>query len=447
MWRRSLGRGALALSSVLLGSAAAQAAGFALKEQSVSAQGSAFAGATAAAEDASHMFFNPAALGWVDRPEVQFHASYVAPKGELKRASATSITGVPIAGQTSEDDISENALIPVFYAAAPLGSGLAAGLGVNVPYGLETSYPEGWVGRYHGVDSRLQTVNINPALSWRPVPWLALGGGFQAQYAHGRLTNAIDFGTIGALSGVPGAVPGAQDGSARLRGNDWSYGWTAGAIVEPVAGTRLGVAWRSDIEHRIEGWTNFRDDDAGIAQILRAQTGLFADTNATLDVRTPQTISFGVQQEVADRLKLMAEAQWTDWSVFDELTVRFDSPVQPDNVTEEEWRDSWFFALGSTYELNEAWTLRGGVAFDESPVRTKYRTPRIPDEDRYWLSLGAGYRPNDWLGVDAAFTYILVDDAEVRLAATDQGSAFRGDLDADYESHIILLGLSARIRF
>jgi long-chain fatty acid transport protein len=447
MRRLPIARPACCTLALLAGAAEVQAAGYALKEQSVTAQGNAFAGATAGAEDVSYMFFNPAALGWVEGIEVQALATLIAPRSELKNAEASTVFGTPIAGAEEEDDIGENELVPTFYAAAPVGGGVRVGLGVNVPFGLETSYSNDWVGRYHAIDSKVRTININPAVAWRPVDWVSLGGGFQAQYVDGELTNAVDFGTIGAVSGIPGSVPGQQDGFARLDGDDWAYGWNAGLIVEPRAGTKLGLAYRSEIDHTVDGDVDFSGDEAGIASFIRGATGAFADSDASIDLNTPASLSFGIHQDVTPELAVMAEAQWTDWSVFDQLTVKFDNPAQPSNVTEEEWEDSWFFALGATYKPAPAWTLRGGVAFDETPVKDKYRTPRIPDENRYWLSLGAGWEPLPWVGVDAAFTYILLEDSEVDLAAADTGSTFRGNLEADYESDIILLGLSARLRF
>ncbi|MEK0084707.1 OmpP1/FadL family transporter [Benzoatithermus flavus] len=446
---RRLGIGSVAgsLLTLALGIGGAEAAGFALKEQSTTAQGNAFAGATSAAEDVSYMFFNPAALGWVAKIEAATMATLVAPRSKLESAEGRTVPGTAIPGRGHADDIADNAVVPAFYAAAPLPGGVRIGLGINAPFGLETGYPDQWVGRYHAVHSRLTTVNINPAVAWRPRDWVAFGAGFQAQHADGELTNAVDFGTIGAAARIPGAAPGRQDGFARLTGDDWAYGWDAGAIVEPVAGTRFGIAYRSEIQHTLDGDVDFSGDTTGIAGIIRRATGAFADTDASLKLNTPASLSFGVHQDVTDRLAVMAEAQWTDWSVFDQLTVKFDNPAQPDNVTEEEWRDSWFFALGATWRPDDRWTLRAGIAFDQSPVRDRSRTPRIPDENRYWLSLGAGWQPLPWLGLDAAFTYILVEDSEVDLAATDTGSAFRGDLHASYDNDIILAGLSARVRF
>jgi long-chain fatty acid transport protein len=446
--RRLAGRWAVVAGACsLAGFGHAHAAGYALKEQSPTAQGNAFAGATAGADDVSYMFFNPAALGWVDKAQVAAVATLIAPKSEMKSASGSTIFGTPIDGSTSDDDIGENAVVPAFYAAVPLPAGVRFGLGVNVPFGLETSYGHDWVGRYHAVKSELQTVNINPALAWRPVGWFSAGVGFQAQYADGTLSNAIDFGTVGAANGIPGAVPGGQDGFARLHGDDWAYGWNAGAIVQPLAGTRLGVSYRSEIDHTLRGDVDFSGDDAGIANFIRGVSGAFTDTDADLSLTTPATLSFGLHQDLTERVAVMAEAQWTDWSVFDQLTIKFDNPSQPDSVTEEEWQDTWFFALGTTVKATDTITLRAGIAYDQSPVKDEFRTPRIPDGDRRWLSLGAGWQPRDWLDLDASFTYIDIEDAEVRLAASDTGNAARGNLDADYNSYIILLGLSARMRF
>lgn len=441
-------RGAvLAAAAVLAWAGDGLAAGYALREQSPSAQGNAYAGATAGGDELSLMFFNPAALGGIDKAQLQAVTTAVLPRSELSNAAGSTIVRTPIGGTGHNSDIAADAVLPAFYAAAPLPGRVTLGVGVNVPFGLETNYPDEWVGRYHAVKSELKTVNINPAIAWRATDWLSLGGGFQAQYADGTLTNAIDFGTIGTAAGVPGAIPAQQDGFSRLHGDDWAYGWNAGLIVEPLAGTRVGVAYRSEIKHTLRGEVDFVGDDDGIANILRRGTGAFTNTNASLDLTTPASLSIGLHQDLTPKLALLAEAQWTDWSVFDQLTVKFDNPNQPDNVTEEEWHDAWFFALGTTYAATDELTLRAGVALDQSPVDDKYRTPRIPDENRYWLSVGAGWKPAAWLDLDAALTYIWLKDSDVDLKAADQGNTFRGNLQADYDSDIVLVGLSARIRF
>jgi long-chain fatty acid transport protein len=425
---------------------AAHAAGYAIREQSALALGNAFAGATAGAESVSQMFFNPATLGRLDGYAADLSLSYVAPKAEVDDAEGSTALGTPIGGSSSNGDATENGVIPALYGMVPLGDRVRAGLGVTSPFGLKTSYPDEWVGRYHAVDTELLTVNINPAIGVRVTDWLSVGAGAQIQYADGDLSNAVDFGTIGAAFGVPGAVPGGQDGFARLDGDDWGYGYTLGALVEPVRGTRLGVAYRSEIEHTLDGDADFSADDAGVAAALRT-TGAFADGDASLEVTTPATLSFGVHQDIGKRFAVMAEAAWTEWSEFEELRVEFDDGVQPDSVTEQEWDDSWFFALGATWRPVDALTLRVGAAYDESPVGDRFRTPRIPDEDRYWLAFGLSWQPRPWVGLDLGYTHIWVNDSEVDLSADDEGSTFRGDLSASYDNKIDVVTAGLRLRF
>lgn len=440
---------AVLLAALALAASAgtAAASGFALKEQSASAQGNAFAGAAAGAEDVSAMFFNPAALARQSGSQAAAVLSFIAPQADFEKGRASTAAGTPIAGGADPGDAAEDALVPALYLGWAATDDLRLGLGVNAPFGLETRYPRDWIGRYHAVHSRLKTVNINPALAWRVSDRISLGAGFQAQWAWAELTNAVDLGTIGAAAGVPGALPGAQDGFADLEGDDWGYGWNAGVLLEPAEGTRLGVSYRSRIEHTLEGDVDFTLDPAGVGAALRAGAGLFRNTDAKADLTTPEAWAFGIHHEITPRFAVMAEADFTRWSRFEELRIEFDNPAQPDSVTEEDWRDTWFYALGATFRPAEAWTLRAGVAHDETPVPDRTRTPRIPDGDRTWLSLGVGWRPAAPLSFDAAYTHIWVDDAELDLRTTGIGNASRGNLSGSYDNAIDIATVQIAWRF
>jgi long-chain fatty acid transport protein len=438
------------LAALLLGLLAGrvEAAGFALREQSAAAQGNAFAGATAGADDISYMFFNPAAIGRLTTPyEIVTGATLVVPRLKLEDSRASTVLGTPIGGRTPQQDIGEDALIPATYAALRLHEQWVLGLGVNAPFGLSTDYPSGWVGRYHALHSSLRTIDLTPTLAWSPDPRLVLGLGLQVQYADADLSSAIDLGTLGAALGVPGAIPAAQDGRVQVTGDDWGYGFTMGALAEPLPGTRLGLAYRSGIEHRLSGKADFTLDGSPTGQAISTATGAFVDTGAKADLDLPAMASVGLQQQVTPGLALMAEAAWTNWSRFGQLRIEFDNPSQPASVTDEAWQDSWFLAAGATWRPAPGWLLRMGVALDQTPVRGRYRTPRLPDGDRYWLSLGLSYEPRPWVTLDLAATHIFMDDAAVRLRADNPGEQFRGDLDARYDNAIELVAAAARLRF
>lgn len=135
---------------------------------------------------------------------------------------------------------------------------------------------------------------------------------------------------------------------------------------------------------------------------------------------------------------LLGEVAWTRWSQFKELRVVFDNPRQPDSVVEENWDDTFRLSLGTDYNLNDEWTLRGGLTYDESPVPgPEHRTPRIPDMDRYWLALGLGFDATENLVIDLGYVHIFVEDGESSAPASN-GAMLIGD----WSSHVDLVSAS-----
>jgi long-chain fatty acid transport protein len=430
----------------------AQASGYALREQSGAALGNAFAGATAGAEDISYMFFNPAALTQQSGSQIATVANVLLTQVKVHDASGRTGVGTPIVGNGGGRDAGEDAVTPAFYAMADLQQlfdlqqNVKLGLAVTVPFGLETDYRDGWIGRYHGLHSKVLAINANPVLAWEVADGVSLAAGLQVQYIKSRLTNAIDMGTIGAARGIPGSLPGQQDGRGKVTGDDIAYGFNVGVLYEPWQGTRLGAAYRSAIEHNLRGDGNFELGDSAVAQTLAA-AGLFQDTNTEAHVVTPEMVSFGIHQTLSPEWAVMAEAAWTRWSRFDDLTIKFDNPAQPNSVTDEDWSDTWFLAVGATWKPDEQWTLRGGLAWDQDPIKNSRRTPRIPTGDRYWISIGGGWQPFDNLTLDAAYTHIFFEDAPLRLSRTQTGNAARGDLSGNAEAAVDVIALQARWSF
>ncbi len=422
---------------------AAHAAGFALKEQSAAAQGNAFAGATAGAEDVSYMFFNPAALGRLEGSQALATASLIIPNSELTDADGTTVLGAPIGGTATLEDIGLSEVVPAFYVMTTPVEPIRFGLGINVPFGLETDYPDGWVGRYHATNSRLRSVNINPSvalpLSLNGGMRATFGAGLQAQYIEADLSNAIDLDTISQAGGGP---PVPLDGRVQVKGDDWGFGFTAGVLWEFSPSTRLGVAYRSGLDQTLRG-----DADFTLPAAVGGAFGpLFTDTDASAQVTLPDTASIGFYTDVGHGWAVMGDVAWTNWSTFDDLTVEFDNPDQPDSTTTENWHDSLFLALGASYRPRDDLILRLGVAHDQTPIEATYRTPRIPGNDRYWGSVGLTWNPLDAIGLDLAYTYIYIEDSEVRLTAAGENQ-LRGSLNASYENDIHLLTIAAKVRF
>jgi len=416
------------------------AAGFALIEQSASQMGNAFAGGSAIANDASTIYFNPAGLTRIPHQFVGA-AHVVMPSAEFS-GSATDIFGSPISGSDG-GDAGERGVIPNLYYALPLNDGFVFGLGINVPFGLATEYNDDWVGRYHAIKSEVTTVNINPSLAYQVNPEFSIGVGVNAQYIDAELTQAIDQGSLCIPTAIAGGVPAAgaaafcagngltpqgNDGFGKVTGDDWSVGINIGFLFEPTEDTRVGLAYRSEMEHSLRGDAKFKGTHP-----FFAANNLFIKSDVEADVNLPATVSLSVYHDVNTQWSVMADATWTGWESFDELRIKYDNPAQPDSVTDESWNNSMRYALGVDYRHNSQWTFRGGLAFDESPIpNNRHRTPRIPGEDRTWIAVGVGYQFSPAVSLDAGYAHLFMDDPKLNSSSPSAG-LLTGDYDASVD--------------
>ena len=181
---------------------------------------------------------------------------------------------------------------------------------------------------------------------------------------------------------MPGAQPGAQDGTGKVKGKRWGRGYKLGVLFEPRADLRFGVAYHSAIDYRLKG-------DVHYEGVPTAPANAFRDSSARPMANQPATASLGAAWEATPTLTLQAEAARTFWKRFEDIRITFASG-QADAVTPEYWKDSWFYALGLTWRPEGAWTYRCGVARDQTPTTDAFRTPRIPDAARTWASEGLG---------------------------------------------------------
>ncbi len=446
--RRRLGAAAAAAALLGLACGEAAASGYLLREQSAVGQGSSFAGATARADDPSFLFFNPASLGWLSGNQAAIVGSYIRPESTVESGAATRaaiLGGSPIVGSLG-GDAGLNAFVPAVYTTAQLSPEWSVGLAVTSPFGLVTKHDTDFIGRYHALTSSLRTINVAPTVSYRPASWFSVGASLQIQHASARISNAVDFGAAGALQGLGrfGFAPGRVDGRASVRGDDIAVGWTLGGVWEPADGTRVGLSFRSALFHKLEGDAYFEGAPGPLAN-----AAAFRNTNARAKLTTPEILSLGVAQRVGQRWTMLADLSWTNWSRFRELRVDFESGRAP-VVSEQNWRDTWALALGAEYQATDALRLRGGVAYDQSPARDTTRTPRIPDTDRYWLSVGASYRVLGNVELTAAYTHIFADDAKVRLRDPGQPANtnfLRGNLDLNYSASVDIFAVQARLMF
>lgn len=382
----------LALASL---AGAAHSAGFALIEQNASGLGNAYAGQAAVAADASTIFFNPAGMTMLPDRQVVMAGHLIAPNAEFNG------TVSPNVGGGNGGDAGGLAFVPNGYFAFRLTPDVHLGVGMFAPFGLKTEYDTSWKGRIHAIESEVKTININPSIAWKVSDSLSIGAGLSLQYIEATLSSA-------AGAGLPPPV-------AKINGDDYGTGFNLGVLWSAGEATRLGLHYRSEIEHTLEG----------------SVSGAINVSPAFADITLPDSLSLSVFHRVNEKWDVMADVSWTGWSNFDELKVVNASGGNAVPPVTENWDNSYRLSVGANYRLNSNMTLRGGLAFDETPVSDLYRTARVPDEDRTWLAFGVQYRLSPKSLIDVGYAHLFVKDASLRELRS--GVTLTGTYDASVD--------------
>ncbi len=456
-YRSSRVAAAIAAAALAAGAQQAWGAAFALQEQSASGLGNAFAGGAAGADDASSMSVNPATLSKLKRGEAVVGVHLITPSMKFKDDGSAAAAFQPLGGNGG--DAGSMVPVPNFYVGVPINKDLVFGLGVNVPFGLVTEYDDGFIGRFQGIKSDVNTININPAISWKINDQFAVGAGVNWQRINAEFTSDVNYsGAIAqaaqqaAAQGlipsslVPSIVASTPGLSSRSKvdGDDSAWGWNIGLLWDINNATRLGLAYRSKIKYHVTGNVSFDNPTPTVPADLAPVVGLLTQQinsqalyngGVTSDIELPDSANVSVFHSLNDRWDLMADLQWTGWSSVEKLEfVRTTGSVL--QSTPENFDDSWRFAVGASYKYNDHWKFRTGVAYDQSPVNTADRTVRLPDANRTWLSGGFQYKLNDQWRFDVGLTYIWVNSPDIEQNAGSTASY--GLVKGHYDSNVFI---------
>ncbi|HEX7454993.1 MAG TPA: outer membrane protein transport protein [Gallionella sp.] len=425
-------------SALLVMAGSAAASGFALIEQSGSGLGNAFAGGAASAEDASTIFYNPAGMSRLSGMQITVAGSMIRPSAKFT-GTASGLAPLQVAGAGTGGDAGSWALVPNAYFTMEVNPKMHFGLGINAPFGLQTQYDANWMGRFQAIKSKLQTINLNPSVSYQVSDAVSIGAGVNYQRITGELSSATNYSAAAfSAGGAPllGAIGGAgKEGISTLTGSDSAWGYNFGALFNLSPQTRVGVAYRSRIKYNLSGNVSFTSVPPALAAVL-------ANQPVTLAITMPDTFSVSGFHQLDDKWDLMADATWTGWSVFQQLNVLKTNGTSLSAPTPENWKDTWRVSAGATYHYSSEWLARTGVAFDQAPVSDPFRTVRIPDANRTWLSLGGQYKPSKESALDFGYAHLFVSNAPLnQSAAANPDLAGKGYLLGNYNNSVDILSV------
>lgn len=444
----------LFIAGLLTVTSQAYASGLQISEQSVTGLGRAFAGGSLPNDDVSAVHYNPADMmlskgmqaqaGFtfigigIDTNDAGSTTRFPANLGDVLTKPGTLPVFVsvpdcrPGGAVRCNDDGGTDNVVPNAFFAMDINDRMRFGLGITAPFAVSTNYGRNWVGRYSAVESELKTIDINPGIAYRVTDQLSLGFGVSAQYADVTLTHAL----FNPLSP-------ANDGYADVRGDDWGFGFNLGATYEFDPNTRIGLSYRSRVDYTLAG-------DNTVSDYIPTANG---KAGVTADWTAPDWAALAFYMRLNNQWAVMASARWTNWSLFQKLQIDKADGSGPLSTVVENWKDSWSFNLGVTYDYNPDWTFRAGYVYDQTPIRSaEYRHPSIPDSDRNAFALGFSYHPNSNLSVDFGYMYISFDDARTEETINLAPAPFPAGLVVqnlllDYSASGNLVGIQASYKF
>lgn len=380
----------------------AHAAGFMLTEQSAGSLGRAYAGAGVDGTDLSGVYYNPATM--------------VLHKGTAVQLGLVGVgLNLDYAGEdgTTANGRNKAEVIPHGYFVHQINDTVWFGLGVTVPFGMGTEYDSHWDQADRGISANIQTVDINPNFAFKLSEKFSVGIGASIQYAQADLKKRTTLGYDENTQALTTA-------ESEIDADSIAWGWNVGFMWSPVENFRVGVSYRSQIRHDAEGDLTLKDPRNtkipgsnniwGGSVPNQGEEGM--KVNALMNtydgyatVTAPAWAMASVAWDVNDLVSLYGTFRWTDWSSFDKLEITSD--VGLGETITNKWRDTYLGSLGMDLRLTDWWTLRGGIAYESSPIsKPEYRTAIIPDADRWWFAIGSSFKWSDNFQTDVSFAHL-----------------------------------------
>lgn len=414
----------------ILATGAAHSAGFSLYGESNGAStGNVAAGIAAEASDASTGWYNPAGLVLVKNQQAVFGGVGIFPVSKMSGRSVFATPGAPSYVQTFNDiQSAENAFVPSFHYALPLGDSATFGLSVVSPFGLATDWGPSSPVRYSATYTEFLSTTVSPEIAGKLTDNFSVGAGLDLQWARVKFNQMLGAPTAGFINGNPMLL----DSFSFNKGDSYGVGFHVGVMgMFNDNHSRLGLNYQSRVNHRFHGFSRLSGQLASppvlpgfapnvfvpdsLANGVFENPGLFSN-----NINLPDVVTLSAYHDLNDRFALLGSVVYTGWGVLKNLQLNnaaaasisgLPAPgtitnVSINSTSSQNYRDTWRASLGANYHVNEKLMLRTGAGYDQTPTNDVDRDVRLPDADRWTVAVGARYQMSPAIGFDAGYSYI-----------------------------------------
>jgi long-chain fatty acid transport protein len=391
------------LLAMLGTSAATSAGGLWLNEYGDFSGGRAAAGAAAGVDEAMTIAYNPASITLLKDNQLFVSAGAIIGEMEFDVGYSSPANGTEDGG-----DAGETAPVGSIAYVHDLGSDRwSAGIALGGFSGAGFDYGEDWVGRYQATEVSLLVLALSPTIAYKVNDHLSLG--LSAQALYGDLN--LDF-------AVPRQLPLQDDGKGSLDGDDLKAAFAFGAVYELRPGSRFGLFYQSEVDLKFDGDVKVNVPFDRVGEGAELARSVASDTELTL----AEYVRLGIHQDLDERWGVDMTLGWDNWSALDNVLV---STQDGEGGIPTRWSDTWHYAWGVQYRLDDDWDITSGIAYDNNPVKARYRNAQLPVDRQIRYALGARYRPTGSITVGGYINYADLGNAKINA------QRFGGDFDSN----------------
>jgi long-chain fatty acid transport protein len=362
---------------------------------------------------------------------------------------------------------------PTLFGVLPFrAQKLAVGLGVYAPFAAQASFDPDGAQRFALQKGNIASIFVTPALSYRPLPQLAVGAGVSYVLGVAELHKVQDFAALADVGGGlasppvnqandfgPHAPPGVRELDVMARPisirNAIAHAATfnVGVAFEPVAALRLGLSYQHSVSMHFRGEFTLDMDNDFFTQDLENQGFRYPPRvkgDADIALTLPSTLRFGALWNVSERWALGIDATYAFWSQLDAIRVSVQSPelVQPELglpdrsevALPRRFRNTIGGDVMARWQVTPALGLWLPLGYRSSATPDATIDVGSLDGDRIVVGFGGA--------LELTRRYALLADAQLQSILPRRVVGSENDLgNGEYRLHLLTLGLALRVTF
>lgn len=346
----------------------------------------------AVVNDATATYYNPAALTFLENPQLIALGSGAQLHSEFTGDVTQSRTGFTQSGTSQSQS---TYFLPSGYFGMPVSNKFFVGMAV-IANNFGRDIDQNSILRYVMSDNNIQDIDIVPAMAFKLNNYLSIGAGLNFSQADFSFT---------PTSGSPSLD--VADIQSQNKANASAFGEDFGILLKPLPYTQIGLNYRSSMTYHFNGTSQLESDPA------------ITSNNFAFEYWTPARYVLSVNQFLSRSFGLIGTVQWIKWDIYDKInasgiaTQVGSTPVILSDVTIPlHFHNGWAYTVGGYYRLSPHWIIRTAGSYIESPGDPNYQ---VTEGNNIVVGASIGYKLNKTISIDAGYAHAFIQDQTINI--------------------------------